>query len=75
LATKGATWTRSIETTMDAYDRLFPVWTSRPRAVSTGPCEAAEGLGHFAALEEPQLLAQEIREFFWPLRRAPNDWS
>jgi pimeloyl-ACP methyl ester carboxylesterase len=26
--------------------------------------------GHFAALEEPQLLAEEIREFFRPLRRA-----
>jgi microsomal epoxide hydrolase len=25
--------------------------------------------GHFAALEEPQLLAEEIREFFRPLRR------
>jgi pimeloyl-ACP methyl ester carboxylesterase len=26
--------------------------------------------GHFAALEEPQLLAEEIREFFRPLRGA-----
>jgi microsomal epoxide hydrolase len=24
--------------------------------------------GHFAALEEPELLAHEIREFFRPLR-------
>jgi len=24
--------------------------------------------GHFAALEQPDLLAQEIREFFRPLR-------
>lgn len=24
--------------------------------------------GHFAALEEPQLLAEEIRAFFRPLR-------
>lgn len=24
--------------------------------------------GHFAALEEPQLLAEELREFFRPLR-------
>jgi pimeloyl-ACP methyl ester carboxylesterase len=24
--------------------------------------------GHFAALEEPELLAEEIREFFRPLR-------
>ena len=31
-------------------------WTSMPRG------------GHFAALEEPELLAQEIREFFRPLR-------
>ena len=31
-------------------------WTSMPRG------------GHFAALEEPELLAQEIREFFRPLK-------
>jgi pimeloyl-ACP methyl ester carboxylesterase len=31
-------------------------WTSMPRG------------GHFAALEEPEALAQEIREFFRPLR-------
>jgi pimeloyl-ACP methyl ester carboxylesterase len=24
--------------------------------------------GHFAALEEPDLLAQDVREFFRPLR-------
>jgi pimeloyl-ACP methyl ester carboxylesterase len=24
--------------------------------------------GHFAALEQPELLAEEIREFFRPLR-------
>jgi pimeloyl-ACP methyl ester carboxylesterase len=33
-------------------------WTDMPRG------------GHFAALEEPQLLAEEIREFFRPLRHA-----
>lgn len=33
-------------------------WTRVPRG------------GHFAALEEPQLLAQELREFFRPLRPA-----
>ena len=27
--------------------------------------------GHFAALEQPEALAQEIREFFRPLRAAP----
>jgi pimeloyl-ACP methyl ester carboxylesterase len=26
-------------------------------------------VGHFAALEQPEALAQEIREFFKPLRR------
>jgi pimeloyl-ACP methyl ester carboxylesterase len=31
-------------------------WTEMPRG------------GHFAALEEPELLAEEIREFFRPLR-------
>ena len=30
--------------------------------------------GHFAALEEPELLARDIREFFRPLRfGAAND--
>ena len=33
-------------------------WTNMPRG------------GHFAVLEEPQLLAEEIREFFRPLRGA-----
>jgi microsomal epoxide hydrolase len=31
--------------------------------------EMARG-GHFAAMEEPELLAEDIREFFRPLRRA-----
>ena len=31
-------------------------WTKMPRG------------GHFAALEQPELLAEEIREFFRPLR-------
>ena len=31
-------------------------WTPMPRG------------GHFAALEEPRLLAEDIREFFRPLR-------
>ena len=41
-------------------ERFFNVqrWTPMPRG------------GHFAALEEPELLAQEIRAFFRPLRRA-----
>jgi pimeloyl-ACP methyl ester carboxylesterase len=38
--------------------RFFDIhrWTEMPRG------------GHFAALEEPQLLASELREFFRPLR-------
>jgi pimeloyl-ACP methyl ester carboxylesterase len=41
-------------------EHAFPVtrWTRMPRG------------GHFAALEEPQLLAEELREFFRPLRPA-----
>jgi pimeloyl-ACP methyl ester carboxylesterase len=35
-------------------------WTRMPRG------------GHFAALEEPRLLAEELREFFRPLRPAPH---
>jgi pimeloyl-ACP methyl ester carboxylesterase len=33
-------------------------WTPMPRG------------GHFAALEEPQLLAEDVREFFRPFRSA-----
>jgi pimeloyl-ACP methyl ester carboxylesterase len=52
-----------------------------PKDISTAPREWAERFfnvqrwtemprgGHFAALEEPQLLAEEIRAFFRPLRR------
>jgi pimeloyl-ACP methyl ester carboxylesterase len=36
-------------------------WTNMPRG------------GHFAALEEPELLAEEIREFFRPLRPQADD--
>jgi microsomal epoxide hydrolase len=41
-------------------ERFFAVkrWTEMPRG------------GHFAALEEPELLVNEIREFFRPLRHA-----
>jgi len=43
-------------------ERFFNVqrWTDMPRG------------GHFAAMEEPELLAQEIRSFFRPLRAANN---
>jgi pimeloyl-ACP methyl ester carboxylesterase len=41
-------------------ERFFDVrrWTEMPRG------------GHFAALEEPELLVNDIREFFRPLRRV-----
>ncbi len=44
----------------DWAQRFFNVqrWTEMPRG------------GHFAALEEPELLANDIREFFRPLRPA-----
>jgi pimeloyl-ACP methyl ester carboxylesterase len=43
-------------------ERFFNVqrWTEMPRG------------GHFAAMEEPELLAEDIRAFFRPLRRAPK---
>jgi pimeloyl-ACP methyl ester carboxylesterase len=43
---------------MWSRERFFDVhrWTELPSG------------GHFAALEEPDLLATEIREFFRPLR-------
>lgn len=42
-------------------ERFFDVgrWTEMPRG------------GHFAAMEEPELLAEEIRAFFRPLRIPP----
>ena len=41
-------------------ERFFNVqrWTEMPRG------------GHFAALEEPKRLAEDMREFFRPLRRS-----
>jgi pimeloyl-ACP methyl ester carboxylesterase len=46
-------------------ERFFNVqrWSEMPRG------------GHFAAHEEPELLAQEIRAFFRPLRGAPRTGS
>jgi microsomal epoxide hydrolase len=53
-----------------------------PKDISLPPCEWAERSlrvqrwtqmprgGHFAALEEPELLAEDIREFFRPLRAS-----
>jgi pimeloyl-ACP methyl ester carboxylesterase len=40
-------------------ERVYDVrrWTEMPRG------------GHFAAFEEPELLARDIRDFFRPLRR------
>jgi pimeloyl-ACP methyl ester carboxylesterase len=39
-------------------ERLFDLrsWTRMPRG------------GHFAAMEEPELLVEDLREFFRPLR-------
>jgi pimeloyl-ACP methyl ester carboxylesterase len=44
-------------------ERFFDVrrWTEMPRG------------GHFAAHEEPELLAEDLRAFFRPLRGAPRD--
>ena len=43
----------------DWVERAYDVarWTEMPRG------------GHFAAMEEPELLAEDVREFFRPLRR------
>jgi pimeloyl-ACP methyl ester carboxylesterase len=50
----------SARTPRELAEHAFNItrWTPMPRG------------GHFAALEEPQLLAEEIREFFRPLRPA-----
>lgn len=44
-------------------ERVFPVtrWTEMPAG------------GHFAALEQPELLAEDIRAFFRPLRKIANE--
>ncbi|HSD71272.1 MAG TPA: alpha/beta hydrolase, partial [Thermoanaerobaculia bacterium] len=41
-------------------ERVYDVvrWTEMPRG------------GHFAAFEEPELLAEDIRDFFRPLRKS-----
>ena len=72
------TWTMARDEKIDVPTGVaaFPVEISRP------PREWAERSydlqrwtpmprgGHFAALEEPQLLAEDIRAFFRPLRNA-----
>ncbi len=47
-----------VATPREVAERLYNVqrWTDVPRG------------GHFVALEEPELLANELREFFRPLR-------
>lgn len=49
----------SVRPPRELAEHFFNItrWTDMPRG------------GHFAALEEPELLAQELREFFRPLRR------
>jgi pimeloyl-ACP methyl ester carboxylesterase len=44
-------------------ERVYDVvrWTEMPRG------------GHFAALEEPELLAEDIRDFFRPLRGSDRE--
>ena len=55
---------------------LFPQEIARPprewaeRSYDVRRWQEMPRGGHFAALEEPQLLAHEIREFFRPLREA-----
>ena len=53
---------------------LFPQEISRPprewaeRSYDVRRWQEMPRGGHFAALEEPELLANEVREFFRPLR-------
>jgi pimeloyl-ACP methyl ester carboxylesterase len=53
---------------------LFPQEISRPprewaeRSYDVRRWREMPKGGHFAALEEPELLAHEVREFFRPLR-------
>ncbi len=70
--------------TMDRDERIevptgvaaFPAEISRPprewaeRSYNLRSWTHMPGGGHFAALEEPQLLAEEIRAFFRPLRNC-----
>ena len=70
--------------TMDRDERIevptgvaaFPAEISRPprewaeRSYNLRRWTHMPGGGHFAALEEPQLLAEEIRAFFRPLRNG-----
>ncbi len=70
--------------TMDRNERIevptgvaaFPAEISRPprewaeRSYNLRRWTHMPGGGHFAALEEPQLLAEEIRAFFRPLRNG-----
>lgn len=73
-------WTTEAAKGWLGSDRTPAAFAIFPKDIVTPPREWAERFynvqrwtemdrgGHFAALEEPQLLAQNIREFFRPLR-------
>ena len=77
----GATrWIKEAAKEWLGSDRTPTALAVFPKDISRPPREWAERFynvqrwtemskgGHFAALEEPELLAQDIREFFRPLR-------
>ena len=72
------TWTmeRDEKVPVPTGVAAFPVEISRPprewgeRSYNVQRWTPMPRGGHFAALEEPQLLAEDIREFFRPLRDA-----
>jgi hypothetical protein len=52
-----------FQATVEGHDIHFVYQTGK------GPAPMPRG-GHFAALEQPELLVEDIRAFFRPLRRA-----
>ena len=72
------TWTMARDERVEAPTGVaaFPAEISRPprewaeRSYNLQRWTQMPSGGHFAALEEPQILAEDIREFFRPLRNS-----
>jgi pimeloyl-ACP methyl ester carboxylesterase len=55
----------------DPVSAMPPEWIERAYADLRRFTEMPRG-GHFAAMEEPELLAEDIRSFFRPLRQISD---
>jgi pimeloyl-ACP methyl ester carboxylesterase len=77
-------WAKEAAKSWVGSDKTPAAFALFPRDIATPPREWAERFyrverwtkmdrgGHFAALEEPEMLAEDIRAFFRPLRKESH---